>query len=52
MTKLPAILSAAGKGKRLNLPYPKEIFRLDKGNAFIDNSFDLFSNLGRDYVKL
>jgi len=52
MTKLTVILLAAGKGKRLNLPYPKEIFRLDKGNAFIDNSFDLFSNLGRDYVKL
>ena len=30
MSKLTVILPAAGKGTRLNLPYPKEILRLEK----------------------
>ena len=51
MGKLTVILPAAGKGKRLNLPYPKEILRLDNEKALIDNSFDLFSGLSRDDVE-
>ena len=30
MSDLTVILPAAGQGTRLNLPYPKEILRLDK----------------------
>ena len=44
---LTVILPAAGKGTRLNLPYPKEILRLDKNQALIDYSFDFF----KDYTK-
>ena len=51
MTKLTVILPAAGKGTRLNLPYPKEILRLDKHTALIDNSFDLFKGSHRDDVE-
>ena len=51
MNKLTVILPAAGKGSRLNLPYPKEILRVDKEKALIDNSFDLFEGLGRDDVE-
>lgn len=51
MTKLTVILPAAGKGTRLNLPYPKEILRVDKENALIDNSFHLFDKLSRDQVE-
>ena len=51
MKKLTVILPAAGKGTRLNLPYPKEILRLDKDKALIDNSFDLFEGLGRQDVE-
>ena len=42
MSKLKVILPAAGKGTRLNLPYPKEILRLDNDNALIDNCFNFF----------
>ena len=45
MNKLTVILPAAGKGTRLNLPYPKEILRLNKEKAIIDSSFDLFDGL-------
>ena len=45
MNKLTVILPAAGKGTRLNLPYPKEILRLNKEKALIDSSFDLFDGL-------
>lgn len=51
MNKLTVILPAAGKGTRLNLPYPKEILRLNKEKALIDNSFELFSDLGRNEVE-
>ena len=51
MNKLTVILPAAGKGSRLNLPYPKEILRVDKEKALIDNSFDLFSSLNRENVE-
>jgi NDP-sugar pyrophosphorylase family protein len=51
MNKLTVILPAAGKGSRLNLPYPKEILRFDKEKALIDNSFDLFDGLGREEVE-
>ena len=51
MSKLTVILPAAGSGSRLNLPYPKEILRVDKEKALIDNSFDLFDGLGRDDVE-
>ena len=45
MNKLTVILPAAGKATRLNLPYPKEILRLNQEKALIDNSFDLFDGL-------
>ena len=51
MSKLTVILPAAGKGSRLNLPYPKEILRLNKEQALIDHSFDLFNGLSRDQVE-
>jgi len=51
MNKLTVILPAAGKGKRLNLPYPKEILRLNKEKALIDNSFDFFDGLPRNQVE-
>ena len=51
MNKLTVILPAAGKGTRLNLPYSKEILRLDKEKALIDNSFDLFTGLTRNDVE-
>ena len=51
MKKLTVILPAAGKGSRLNLPYPKEILRVNKDKALIDNSFNLFEGLGRDDVE-
>mgnify|MGYP001483689061 FL=1 len=51
MNKLTVILPAAGKGKRLNLPYPKEILRLNKEKALIDSSFDLFDGLPRNQVE-
>lgn len=51
MNKLTVILPAAGKGTRLNLPYPKEILRLNKDKALIDSSFDLFDGLPRDQLE-
>ena len=51
MNKLTVILPAAGKGSRLNLPYPKEILRVNKDRALIDNSFNLFHGLGRNDVE-
>ena len=51
MNKLTVILPAAGKGTRLNLPYPKEILRLNKDKALIDSSFDLFDGLPRNQVE-
>lgn len=49
--KLTVILPAAGKGTRLNLPYPKEILKLDKTQALIDFSFDHFKNYSRNQVE-
>lgn len=51
MSKLTIILPAAGKGTRLNLPYPKEILRLDNDNALIDNCFNFFRDYGRKDVE-
>lgn len=48
---LTVIMPAAGKGTRLNLPYPKEILRLDKEQALIDLSFEQFRNYGRNDVR-
>ena len=36
---------------RLNLPYPKEILRLDNDNALIDNCFNFFKDYGRNQVE-
>ena len=49
--KLTIILPSAGKGTRLNLPYPKEILRLDNDNALIDNCFNFFKDYGRNQVE-
>lgn len=51
MNKLTVILPAAGKGQRLNLPYPKEILRINESKALIDNSFELFDGKNRDEVE-
>ncbi len=51
MSLLTVILPAAGKGTKLNLPYPKEILRLDKDQALIDFSFDFFRGRGRAEVE-
>ena len=42
MSNLTVILPAAGKGTRLNLPYPKEILRINNDEALIDYSFNFF----------
>ena len=50
MSNLTVILPAAGKGTRLNLPYPKEILRINNDQALIDNSFNFFRDYGRKDV--
>ena len=47
MSKLTVILPAAGKGTRLNLPYPKELLRLDNDAGLIDNCFNYFKDYHR-----
>ena len=49
--KLTVILPSAGRGTRLNLPYPKEILRLDGDSALIDNCFNFFKDYGRNQVE-
>lgn len=51
MSNLTVILPCAGEGTRLSLPYPKEIFSIEKNKSLIDYSFDLFSNYGRKDVE-
>jgi len=51
MNELTVILPAAVKGQRLNLPYPKEILRINQTKALIDNSFDLFDRKNRSDIK-
>lgn len=51
MSRLKVILPAAGKGSRLNLPYPKEVMKLSHKNALIDYSIDLFADYGRKDVE-
>ncbi|MDB2466824.1 sugar phosphate nucleotidyltransferase [Planktomarina temperata] len=48
---MTVILPAAGKGSRLNLPYPKEILRINEDKALIDFSFDLFDTVSRHQVE-
>ena len=51
MSALTVILPAAGNGTRLNLPYPKEILRLNDQEALIDSSFNFFRDYGRKDVE-
>ncbi len=51
MSNLTVILPCAGEGTRLSLPYPKEVFSIEKHKSLIDYSFDLFSNYGRRDVQ-
>jgi len=51
MSKLTVILPAAGKGTRLNLPYPKEIMKYEERKVLIDNGFDFFLDYGRKDVE-
>ena len=51
MSALTVILPAAGNGTRLNLPYPKEILRLNDHEALIDSSFNFFRDDGRKDVE-
>lgn len=48
---LTVIMPAAGKGSRLNLPHPKEIYNIDREKALIDFSFDHFKDYDRDQVQ-
>jgi NDP-sugar pyrophosphorylase family protein len=48
---MKVILPAAGKGSRLNLPYPKEILRLNNDDGLIDYSFNFFRDYGRKDVE-
>jgi hypothetical protein len=49
--KLTVILPCAGEGSRLSLPYPKELYCIEKGKSLVDYSFDLFSNFHRGEVN-
>ena len=51
MSNLTVILPCAGEGSRLSLPYPKEIYSIQKNKCLIDYTFDLFSNYGRRDVQ-
>jgi NDP-sugar pyrophosphorylase family protein len=51
MPNLTVILPCAGEGTRLSLPYPKEIYSIQKNKCLIDYTFDLFSNYGRRDVQ-
>jgi dTDP-glucose pyrophosphorylase len=51
MSNLNVILPCAGEGSRLFLPYPKEIYSIQKNKCLIDYTFDLFSNYGRRDVQ-
>jgi NDP-sugar pyrophosphorylase family protein len=51
MSNLTVILPCAGEGTRLSLPYPKEIYSIQKNKCLIDYTFDLFSNYGRRDVQ-
>jgi NDP-sugar pyrophosphorylase family protein len=51
MPDLTVILPCAGEGTRLSLPFPKEVFSIEKHKSLIDYSFDLFSNYGRRDVQ-
>jgi NDP-sugar pyrophosphorylase family protein len=51
MSALTVILPSAGNGTRLNLPYPKEILRLNDHEALIDSSFNFFRDYGRKDVE-
>ena len=44
-------MPCAGEGTRLALPYPKEIFSIEKHKSLIDYTFDLFANYGRNDVQ-
>ncbi len=51
MSNLTVILPCAGEGTRLSIPYPKEIYSIQKNKCLIDYTFDLFSNYGRRDVQ-
>ena len=51
MPNLTVILPCAGEGTGLSLPYPKEIYSIQKNKCLIDYTFDLFSNYGRRDVQ-
>jgi NDP-sugar pyrophosphorylase family protein len=51
VTKLTVILPCAGAGTRLNLPFSKELFSIEKNKCLIDYSFDLFSSYARDDIN-
>lgn len=50
MSKLTIILPCAGEGKRLGLPFSKELFSFEHGKCLIDYTFDLFSNYNREDI--
>ena len=51
MTKLTVLIPAAGKGTRLQLPYPKELLKISNGKSLIDFTFDLFANFNNSQVE-
>ena len=48
---ITVVMPCAGEGTRLALPYPKEIFSIEKHKSLIDYTFDLFADYGRNDVQ-
>ena len=51
MKKITVIFPCAGKGTRLGVPFPKELFPIDKGISIIDTYFDLLYNI-KEFVRI
>ncbi len=46
------IIPCAGKGTRLNIPFPKELMPVEYGQVLIDYSFDLLKSFGKVRVVI
>lgn len=50
MCKLTVIIPCAGEGKRLGIPFSKELYSIEMGKCLIDYTFNLFSAYKKDDV--